>query len=487
MSEAAVGALAQAIRPRVVFKYYGELCRSLALLVAVPAVVAIAAGEPTAAGRYAVLAMVTGALGYWLGRQPSNAVPQLNETLLIGVMIFTSAALAMTWPFMAAGLSPLDALFEAVSGVTTTGLSTLQQIGGRSFSFLFARAWLQWYGGLVIVVLALALLPPGALTRRLGVLGAGNDRSPGGMRGWARFVLRVYVLLTALGIALLWLLGASPRGALLHALAAVSTGGFSEHDASLAGFGGLPLQCATLLLSLAGAVSFQLYHRLQQRDWRGVLTDAGLRGLLLSALLTALIVAAALLTAGWRWTDALRQAPLLALSAQTTAGFATTSIHQLPAAAKLALSVAMLIGGDVGSTAGGFKITRLLIVLRLLQLTIIRPSLPARAVVYPSAAGHRLDDDEIRATLGLVLLYGAVVLASWLGFLLHGYPALDALFEVSSATATAGLSSGITGPGLAPDLKLLLCVDMVMGRLEIVAVLILLYPGTWFSKREGRQ
>lgn len=483
MSEAAVAALAQAIRPRVVFKYYGELCRSLALLAAVPALVAPAAGDLAAGGRFAVVALATGAIGYRLGRLPSNAVPQFNETLLIGVMTFASAALVMVWPFTAAGLSPLDALFEAVSGVTTTGLSTLQQVAGRPFSFLFTRAWLQWYGGLVIVVLALALLPPGAVTRRLGVLGAGHDRSLGGMRSWARYVLVAYVLLTASGIALLWLLGASPRGALLHTLAAVSTGGFSEHDASLAGFGRLPLQWATLLLGLAGAVSFQLYHRLHQRDWRGVLSDPGLHGLLLAALVTALVVGAALLAAGAGWDQTLRQAPLLALSAQTTSGFSTTSIHQLPAAAKLALSLAMLVGGDVGSTAGGFKITRLLIVLRLLQLSVIRPCLPPRAVVQPSAAGHRLDDDEIRATLSLVLIYATVVLASWLVFLLQGYPALDALFEVSSATATAGLSSGITGPGLAPDLKLLLCLDMLMGRLEIIAVLILFYPGTWRSKR----
>ncbi|MEZ5579152.1 MAG: potassium transporter TrkG [Candidatus Competibacteraceae bacterium] len=132
---------------------------------------------------------------------------------------------------MADGLIPLDALFEATSGVTTTGLSVLPTVEGHSSTFLFARAWLQWYGGLAITVLALAfILAPSAATRRLAGIETDAAELVTGTRWRARQVLAVYVALTVAGVALLWLAGAAPFDALIHVLAAVSTGGFSGYD-----------------------------------------------------------------------------------------------------------------------------------------------------------------------------------------------------------------------------------------------------------------
>jgi trk system potassium uptake protein TrkH len=137
----------------------------------------------------------------------------------------------------------------------------------------------------------------------------------------------------------------------------------------------------------------------------------------------------------------------------------------------------------VGSTAGGIKLLRLLIFIRLLQLALWRAQLPPHAVAAPMLGGRTLETAQIEHALMLILLYVLLILVSWLPFLAAGYPPLDALFEVVSATATVGLSAGITGPDLETGLKLVLGLDMLAGRVEILALVVLLYGGSWHKSR----
>ena len=140
-------------------------------------------------------------------------------------------------------------------------------------------------------------------------------------------------------------------------------------------------------------------------------------------------------------------------------------------------------GGASGSTAGGFKILRLLIGLRVLQLIVLRTAVAPHGVIEPRLGERRLRDDEIREALVLILLFIAVVGLSWLPFVVMGYDPLDALFEVASATGTVGLSVGLTSAGLPALLKGVLGADMLLGRLEIFAWLVFIYRGTWFGRR----
>src|SRR6056297_2412323 len=147
--------------------------------------------------------------------------------------------------------------------------------------------------------------------------------------------------------------------------------------------------------------------------------------------------------------------------------------------------VSMLIGGGVGSTAGGIKLLRVLILLRLIQVVLQRATMPSSAVRYAKLRGKVLDDDAIQRVLILILLYVGVVAVSWFAFLVYGYPPMDALFEVVSATATAGLSTGITAPDMPAFLKGVLCLDMLLGRVEIIALLVVLYLLNWGGTRKG--
>jgi len=145
--------------------------------------------------------------------------------------------------------------------------------------------------------------------------------------------------------------------------------------------------------------------------------------------------------------------------------------------------MSMAIGGGVGSTAGGIKILRLLIVINLLWVLLKNASASVHAVINPRLAGRRMNETEIQEALLIILLFVAIILLSWLPFLFMGYNPLDSLFEVVSATATVGLSAGVVSSEMPNLLKGILCIDMLLGRLEILAWLIMVYPRTWIGRR----
>jgi len=183
------------------------------------------------------------------------------------------------------------------------------------------------------------------------------------------------------------------------------------------------------------------------------------------------------------WSNTLHHAPMLALSAQTTAGFSSLPCQGLSAGSKLVLIFAMAVGGGLGSTAGGFKLFRLLIVASIFRLILLRTSLPKHSVIIARLKGHKIDHADIDAAQLLIILFIIVIALSWLPFVVMGHDPLDALFEVVSATGTAGLSVGITNRTLPTFLKGVLCFDMFMGRLEIFAWIVMFYPGTWLGRR----
>jgi trk system potassium uptake protein TrkH len=147
--------------------------------------------------------------------------------------------------------------------------------------------------------------------------------------------------------------------------------------------------------------------------------------------------------------------------------------------------VSMLIGGGSGSTAGGIKLLRLLIIVKLLQHFLRRAAMPPHAVTQPQLSGQVLERTEIEQATLIGALFVITIGLSWLAFVAFGYAPLDALFEVTSAIGTVGLSTGITGAELEWPLRVVLCVDMLLGRLEAVTLLVILYPATWMGKRAG--
>ncbi|MEJ2439413.1 MAG: potassium transporter TrkG [Gammaproteobacteria bacterium] len=487
MVEESSKVLVYAVRGRVVLKYTGQLALILAVLTLVPLLVAGFETNWMLLLRYAVVCVGLFFIGWRYARLPAPDMIRANEALTITALAFIVSALLMAWPMMASGLSPIDALFEAVSGVTTTGLSTLPRVSDYPASFLFLRAWMQWYGGLGFIVLSVALLlGHQATTRRLISPVDSEESLMATARTHARRTLIIYLGLTFFGLAVVWPLSRNGFVSLLHVLSAVSTGGFSPLDNSLAGMPTRAAAIAVMLVSFLSAISLTLYwkafHAGWQTGWRNLAYDVELRSLILACLLVGSLLG----ILGWLHGN---HAPwyqgfMLGISAQTTTGFSTQNIATLDSASKLVMMVAMLIGGSVGSSAGGFKVLRLVILFRALQLMLRRVAMPPHAVIPLSLGDQKLSVDDINRALLVILLFIGVVFISWLPFVLAGYAPLDALFEVVSACGTVGLSTGITRPELSAPLKGILCFDMLAGRMEIIALLVVLYPRNWFGRRE---
>ncbi len=476
-----------AVRLRVIGRFFGQFCLIVALLTLVPFAVALGEGEEAIIVRYLGVILVLGGGGWLLARLRFTGRIQVNEAMALAAVIFLAIPLVMTIPMMGAGLPFIDALFETVSAATTTGLSTVTDLEGMPATFHFARSWMQWYGGLGIVVLSLAIMiRPGLSAKRLALTAPPEEDLVGSTRVHARRVLLVYLALTLAGY-LAWLLfGGGLWDGLLFILPAISTGGFAPGGGSLADLDGLALAWVVTLTSLAGAMPLAYYHTATRKGIGYFFTRFHVR--LVFAVIVFSVAGAACCfhwLDGMSWRDTAIHAPLMAISAQSTAGFSSMAAGDLGAATKLFLILSMTIGGGIGSTAGGVKVLRLFILFGIVRRVLQGMSVPPQTVLSTRVSGRKVGEGEVQDALMVILVFAAVVFLSWLPFLAFGYPPLDALFEVVSATGTVGLSAGLTGPELPSFLKLVLCADMLLGRLEMVAWLVLFYPRTWFGRRRS--
>jgi len=477
--------LAYAVRPNILVKYLGQLLIAQACLMIPPLLASLYYAEYFFSWRFAIVLILTLALGWFGQRVRAVQHIQANEALVIVALAFVISPILMLYPMSAAGYALGDVLFETISAITTTGLTTVADVEHSAQTFLFSRAWMQWYGGLGIVVLSVALLMRHQLAaRRLTEISL-SENIASTARSYARQVLWVYVSLTLVGFLLLWSFVGKAEIALLHTFSAISTGGFSTYNNSLAGFSSRWMAYIVIFIAILGAIPLPWYQRLRKAQWREAWDDIEFRSLFVLGFTISVVLTIVFnLTLTGQSEHTLSTAMICAFTAQTGAGFSIVDIGGLPDTAKGVLILSMFIGGGLGSTSGGIKLLRFLVLLRLLQFMIQRTAMPTHAMSGPRLREHYLESDDIQRALLLVILFVVVIVLSWLVLLFEDYPALDALFEVVSATGTVGLSSGLTGSGLAPMAKTVLCIDMLLGRVEIIALLVVLYPSTWFGKRQ---
>lgn len=192
-------------------------------------------------------------------------------------------------------------------------------------------------------------------------------------------------------------------------------------------------------------------------------------------------------TGGTELLHILSDASFQTVSALTGTGFSTIDIAPLSDASKGFLSAIMCIGGSIGSTTGGIKLFRLIVIVQLIKLVFYRFFLPREAVTPLKVKAQVVDPEEVYRIMTYVLLYSVVLIISAFIFMLYGIGSADAIFEASSALATAGLSTGVTEPGMPSLLKIVLCADMLLGRVEIIPLFILLLPRTWLERNRKNE
>ena len=341
-----------------------------------------------------------------------------------------AGAFFVSLPYLLAGepqlANPLDAYFEAMSGMTTTGASVLTDVPALDHSVAMWRQFSQWLGGMGIIVLALAVLP----RLRVGGRQLFESEAPGpeaqrlatSMRETARRLWLLYVALTALMVAVLATLAwtgvdrtMSFYDAVAHAFTTLPTGGFSTRARSIEEFGAATQWAVAFFMVVAGANFALMYRALTRRSGRALGRDEELRVYLLVLLVTAIVLFLKLVGRGiYEGEEAVRHAAFQVASIMTTTGYASADFNQWPIFAGMILVGLMFIGGSAGSTAGAIKVVRLLMLARLLRRELDQ-TVHAEAVVPVRFNGAVVSERTVRAVAAFILLYFAVFLVGTLG------------------------------------------------------------------------
>jgi len=382
-------------------------------------------------------------------------------------------------------LIPTNAIFEAFSGFTSTGLTMMQSEGPFPYVLQWWRSFLEWIGGLGLVVFILALTHLNKQGFQLYYAEARSEQMTEDIKGTTHWIWGIYLLFTVIGALLFFVLGMSPWDAINHAMTVICNGGFTLSTTNFQGYS-LAIQIVAMFMMVIGAISFAVHFRVIREKEFGILWKSLQHRLLYFFILGGGILV--LLLNLWNgskghWADVFFEWT----SALTTCGFSTINLSFFSPMVKLLLIMAMFVGGTTGSTAGGLKIKRLIYIvegayLRLLSITSTKEKhitgQKGRKTEEPPGIDLPSKEKSERLVTAEVLfsLWASTLFFAWF-LLLHYVPkgrALDALFEVTSAISNVGLTSGIVTPDLPTVGKWIFIFLMWMGRLEIIPALVLL-------------
>ena len=483
----------------------GALGKYLGLAALLPIAVAVWYGESI--WPFAAAGLITSGLGLALERATAHTSGRVGarEGFLVVSATWLLAAAFGAMPYVFSGSDqlghPLDAYFEAMSGFTTTGASVVTDFEDLSRSLAMWRQFTQWLGGMGIIVLALAVLPRlrvgGRQLLESELPGPEIDQLSERIRSTARRLWVLYAGLTALEALALSTLGwlglderMTPYQAVAHAFTTMPTGGFSTQARSIEAFAAASQWVIVLFMALAGANFALLYRAFVRRRPEALARDEEFR---LYLVLLA-VAGAALVAQVWSYgiaegEDAFRSGIFQAVSIMTTTGYASADFALWPVLCLLTLFALMFVGGSAGSTGGGIKVVRHLLLGKVLRRELDQTVSPE--VVMPIRLhGTPVDERTLRAVAVFVLLYvgiwagGAAVIAIDSAFGDVVVSPLDALAISATAVANVGPSFGATGPmGSYAELneasKLTMIGLMWIGRLEIVPVIVLLTRHYW--------
>lgn len=467
-------------RYTAILKYAGLIWAITGLLLLLPLVALPFFWEERSLAWGFVLPGVTLALvglALWRGLHPPEGLSlTIIEGTVIVVLVWLAAITVGSLPFvLVGGLDFSLAYFESTSGWTTTGLSVVDVTAAPRLILLY-RSLMQLAGGAGFAIIVLATLT--------GPTGIGLSSAEGReellaphVRQSAGIVLTIYMGYVLFGIVGLRLVGMSWFDAINHSFSALSTGGFSTRVESIGYWNSPAIEAFTIVLMLMGTTSFLTSYALLRGEFRSALRNTEWQFLaFLLLLFTPIVFATVALQLYSSISAALRVAVFEVVAAASTTGFSTVGYGDWPNLGWLVLLVLMLIGGGAGSTAGGIKQLRVVVLLRGMMWEIRRWFLPRRAVTAPHIwqVGERrfLSDDRVRRDAAFITLYLLVFLVGSGILVAHGYSLVESFFEFASTVGTVGLSIGVTSAEAPTTLLWTQVLGMILGRLEFFAVIV---------------
>ncbi|RLB05891.1 MAG: TrkH family potassium uptake protein [Deltaproteobacteria bacterium] len=495
-----------------VVSYLGALMIVMGVLLFTPLIFYVTYGEHFEHERI-LLAFVLPAfssiiIGSFLHHQLPSTVPSVKQAMLITALGWLVASTISAIPFMI-GIhkSFIDSFFEAASGLTTTGITVFTGLDDMPKSILFWRSLIQWVGGLGILTFFLAVSFRGATAAATLFSAESHKISSGrpvpGIFNTLKILWGIYIIFTVSCFGLLLLEGVGIFDALNHCLTAISTGGFSTHDASVGYYSnfthGYLIEYTFIFFMLMGGINFLVHYKVLTGDWRTVYRDFEIRwfwGILF--LMTLLVAMDHMLKTDFQTLcdtatfeklcysihDIFRIALFQVSSLLTSTGYATKDINSpfFPALAKQVFIILMIVGGCVGSTAGGIKILRVGVLAQSLKTELRQIVSPPNCVIPVVVQGEIIGNKEMQRIGALVFSWFALIaVGAWITSLFSDLNGWQSISGMASALGNMGpfYFSVEKMASLSPVIKLTYVVGMIAGRLEILPIFILFYKSSW--------
>ena len=436
--------------------------------------------------------MAAGLLLHFFSRK-SKAILRIRESFAIAGIGWIAISLFGALPFWISGEIPsyIDVCFETVSGFTTTGASILTDVEAMSKGLLFWRSFTHWLGGMGVLVFLLGMVK---LKQGTGfTLHLLRAESPGPQvekllprtRDTARVIYLLYIGLSVLNLVFL-LAGKMPLlEAMCTMFGAAGTGGFGVKNDSMASYSTYLQAVTTVFMALFG-VNFSIYFLFVHKEWKAALKDEEVRSYF-GIMITAIALSAISIIRGGTMgiKTAIHHAAFTVSSIMTTTGYSTVDFQQWSQFAKTLLLVIMIFGAMAGSTGGGIKTSRILIVVKSIKVQV-RKLLNPRSVKVATLNGKPLDNDVINRTFLYLSVYAGVVIISFLLVALDNFSMETNLSAVLSCLNNIGPGLDVVGPtsnysALSNLSKVVLSFDMLLGRLELLPIFVLFAPSTWKS------
>ncbi len=472
-----------------VFFLLGRLLLALALALVIPGLVAQFEGEDARWAFY-MAAFIVAVLGLFLERffhQGDAFSFARSEAFLLVSAAWLVAAFAGALPFVIEfgfGFA-VDAFFESASGFTTTGATIFIDVESLPKSFLLWRALIQWIGGMGIIVLGIAILPKLAV----GGMELLAAEAPGPIQEkltpriaqTAKALWGIYVLLTALEVAVLLLLGLGPLDAVAHAFATMATGGFSTKNESIRAFGSVGVEWTVIVFMVLAGASFAIHYQWLRGKFSALKRDSELRLYLAILVVSSAVVLLNLMLSGVTPSlfEGIRLAVFQVVSIVTTTGFVTAEYEHWPELSRTLLFLLMFTGGCAGSTGGSVKIVRLLIVFKKIAVDVKRVLQP-HAVLPVQLRGRAIPDDIVSSVTTFFVLFVLLFVSGGVSLIVMGLDPVTSFSAAAACLGNVGPGFGEVGPslsyaGLPAPAKVLLAMLMIVGRLELYTVIVILF------------
>lgn len=470
----------------------GQIIKLEAVLLVLPLAVSIIYRE-----RCALSFLITALASLFVGfavtliSKPGNRLIYAKEGFVIVALAWLALSAIGAVPFVLSGevRSYADAFFETVSGFTTTGASVLTDIEGMSHGLLFWRSFTHWVGGMGVLVFIMAIIPS-VCDRSIHILRA---EMPGPVMGklvpklkqTAKILYLIYIVMTVLEMILLLCGGMSLFDSVIHSFGTAGTGGFGIKGDSVASYSPY-LQWVIAIFMFLFGINFNIYYLLLVRRFRSVLKSTETWCYIAICLISVAIITGNIYSIYGNLPDSVRASAFQVASLVTTTGFSTADFNLWPGLSKGILLILMFIGGCAGSTAGGLKVSRVVMMIKMIRREFMKMIHP-RSVSAVRIEGKKVDDTTLNGVNVYFALYMVIYFAVFLLLCLEPFDFETNFTAVAACYNNIGPGFGAVGPmgsfsGYSAFSKIVLSATMLLGRLEIYPLLFALIPSTWTKK-----